>query len=362
LSTFIDKEDIVSKLHLIEYFERRWPYPPSRGKPYFERIQIALQNIPSEYQKSALALFANVIYLPEPLLQDTWVYLLNETARRLNASIREVVENAMIFELNEGGLVRYFFHQNKIKGRLDIPRVSTIEKLIDAMILILVPEGQVNKGAVEDIKTIFAKRFWLLLVDNSLSGTSLCSELEKASQILALLEENTPIIIPLIQVFTEDAKNEIEKKISSLGLNTFIQAPVFALYFDSKFKVCEGNEKNCKLFASEETFREVVKLCKWFATETFFANDPELIETKKISGDNLAFGFKAGGWPIVPSPNCPTNSLPLLWYSKTGIYEGPFVRISSRVSQKRGHSHERLKVVLENKDHLLRKLERVKEY
>jgi hypothetical protein len=354
---FLEKEQIIPKLQYLEWLEARWPYPQSQGESCYKRIMRALKQIPSKYQQFALALFANVIYLPSSLLRDTWAYLLRKAARKLGSSETEIVENAMLYEVDTSGLVYDFINRNRIEGRLDIdrlPRIDTIDQLIDKMLWIVASTGEVE-GLKIDIKTVIGKQFWLLLVDNSLSGTSLCSELEKTLKILTLMKTKfqVPKVIPLIQVITEDAEAKVGELIKANG--NIIKFPIYAFRLDSRFKIDPENASHCRLFYDQETLEGVIELCKWFATETPFASDPTLKQTKEQSGDNLAFGFKAGGLTLV-TPNCPTNSLPLLWYSNPEFYTGPFIRIRSRLSQKKGYGKERLRELLNYGSELLDKL------
>ena len=319
-SNFIDDEDIISKLQYIEHMESRWPYPQSQGIKYFERILNALNTVPANFHEPALALFANVVYLPEPILKDTWPYLLSESAEANGVSENDMLESAHFFEVDTGGIVYDFINKLGIQGRLDtdqFPRIYTIDDLIGQLHwLVSAEEKKINEGLKQDIKNILNKRFWFFLVDNSLSGTSLCSELERSAILLRVLREKfqVPTVVPLVQVFTQDAENNIRKRADSFC--DVIKPPTYALYF---------------------------------------ASDPELEMTKQKSQDNLEFGFKCGGWTLV-TPNCPTNSLPPLWYFKLNHYVGPFVRISSRTTQTKGHGQERLRAVLERGDELLNKL------
>lgn len=358
---FVSKEDIVAKLQYIEHLEHLWPYSSAQGRSYYDRVSRTLRSIDSKYHEFALALFANVIYLTESLRKDTWSYLLGEMARRFDITEEDAVNESILFECNGSGMLYDFMNKNMISGRLDsdrYPRINTVQQLIESMLLFTSSTNiTTTEGLRKDIKFILQKRFWILLVDNALSGTSLRSELERASQILGLLKPvySVPKIIPLIQVYTVDAKSTVEAMLNQA--NIIIEPPIWALYFDSKFKIYPGNEGDCELFAKQETFNGVIELCQWFAKQSNFANDPELVQTKKRSGDDLAFGFKAGGWTIVTSPNCPTNSLPLLWYSKRGFYEGPFPRVHSRISQSKGRGGESIDALLARQDDLLKRLE-----
>lgn len=352
--SFCDKEDIVSKLRFIEYLESYEPYPQAGGLRCFERIKRTLQGIPSEYHKFALALFSSVIYLPRSWLDESLPYLLEGIAKGLNVTKKEIIDNTMLFDLDWGeGLVYRFIQKNRIRGRLDItrfPRISTIDDLTEKLFW-LASSTQKNKGTKEDIKRIFKKRFWLLISEKALSGTSMISEIDKALQLTKLMGSSSTIVIPVTQIITEIAEREITEKMKE---SENPHRPISAFRLDSAFRVHPDNH-NCKLFSSPKTLEGVIKLCDWFATETYFANDPELTETKKLSGDDMRYGFKAGGWTLVTS-NCPENSIPLLWYESRD-YVGPFLRVRSRIDQARGRSWERIKALRQLRTKLLEKLE-----
>ena len=94
------------------------------------------------------------------------------------------------------------------------------------------------------------------------------------------------------------------------------------------------NNKDCILFESKKIHSEAINLCDWFA-ENILKLDPDFDIMRSKSGDNLNFGYKSCGLTLVDSKNCPTNSIPLLWYNNldTDIkpkYKGPYPRVQSR--------------------------------
>ena len=111
----------------------------------------------------------------------------------------------------------------------------------------------------------------------------------------------------------------------------------------------------CTLVNARTTLDGIIRVSDWLADREWFKSDERLLRTIEKSGDNMAYGFKGGGWTIV-TPNCPTNSLPLLWYESAGNYEGPFPRIMSRTSQARGVGEEVTRIATEQADRALRKL------
>jgi len=328
---FIDAEDIVAKLHFLEHMESRWPYGPAKGFPLATRVTRSLTSLPREFSEFALAVFANVVYLPGTLLRESWSFLAEKIAQRQDTSVHDLIENCHLLEVDPSGLIRDFLHENRVEGRLDTDRFSRLQSIEElARCLLLLAESDSPKGSeAREIRLAFSKRYWLVLTDNVLSGTSLESDLTRCQRLIpAYADLGTPTLIPVAQVFTSTAAEYLPE-----GLEV-----TFALYFDEQFRVAPDNEE-CTLFGGKETLEGIVRLSRWLASQESFAKDELLLPTLAKSGDDMALGFKAGGWTIV-TPNCPTNSLPILWYARAGVYEGPFPRIMSRTSQARGVGEE----------------------
>lgn len=324
---FIDREDIVARLHFLEHMESRWPYSPAKDTPLADRIARCLTLLPNEYRSFALAAFANVVYLPTSLLTESWEYLAHVAAEGEGLSVGELIESAHFLEVDESGLVVDFLHENGVHGRLDTDRFSRLQTIDDlARALLIVGNDEANyKAVAKEIQLAFAKRYWLVLTDNVLSGTSLKSDLERCRRLIhAYSKLGEPRVVPIVQVLTSTAERNLADE----------WPVVSALRFDERFKIEAGN-KSCTLFSSMETLEGVVELSRWLASQEYFQNDDRLLSTIDKSGDDMALGFKGGGWTLV-TPNCPTNSLPILWYVQDGLYEGPFPRIMSRTSQVKG--------------------------
>jgi hypothetical protein len=365
---FIDEEEIVPKLQLIEDREHSLVYQHSadKGMCYFERCEMAIRAIPSEYRKFAWALFANVIYLPRDLLDCTWYHLLNKAAQKLNVLKEEIVNNGLLLEVDAANLCYEFIQKCRIPGRLDtdkFPRqITTIGVLLSTMISIISESpSDEQRGILLDC---LKKKFWLLLADNSLSGTSLCSEINKLNQIFTLLPNTfqLPYIIVLIQVLTEDAKRELDNQLKAISLKNIMYIP--AVQLNSDFKI---NDDRCKLFNKTETREGVLRFCEWFAQNTPLANDPDMKATKLISKDDLRYGFKSVGLTLV-TPNCPTNSVPPLWYptidkidrkstkDRKPSYIPPFPRLHSRPRQSSSKDKEHLAILQQKRNEICEKI------
>lgn len=304
--------------------ENRASYGPARGVPLFTRIKRALAQIPPNLQPYALAVFANVVYLPESLLRETWSYLLESLARTHSCSVDALLQRSHVFEVDPSGHTSDLFHENLIEGRLDTDRFSRFTSLSEFAqgLLLLERHGAVSDRLSSEIKRVFEKDIWLLINDNVLSATSLQSEIERARALInAFASLGRPQVVPVGQVLTSVGRQAVDDIRS-------------ALFFDERFRV---GHPECRLFSSQSVHDGVIELSEWLSTHHEFTSDDRLQSTMVLSGDDMKLGFKGGGWTIV-TPNCPTNSLPVLWYSRDNFYEGPFPRIMSRTSQKKGAS------------------------
>ena len=58
-----------------------------------------------------LAIFSNIIYLPNPLLHASWRFLAEKTAQRLGDY--ELITNSHIFEVDPSGLKTLFMPEIK---------------------------------------------------------------------------------------------------------------------------------------------------------------------------------------------------------------------------------------------------------
>lgn len=338
LPSFLESEDIIAKLHFVEYQESRWPYGPARSIPLHVRISEALSSIPKEFRNYALAIFSNIIYLPNPLLHASWRFLAEKTAQRLGISAYELITNSHIFEVDPSGLKTLFMRENEIHGRLDtdrFPRFPSVNEFASDLLNLL----HNSQASLSPLKLLLSKRYWIIISDNVMSGTSLQSDLKRLNTIAQSLNlDPVPTILPLAQILTVDAKNRIKE--------TCEEEIISALYFDSTYKISPDNT-NCALFQNTETLEGVRALCKWFALQDWYLEDTALTATFEKSGDHLEFGFKNGGWTFV-TPNCPTNSLPILWYENDMHYKAPYPRIMSRESQQAGATSSILDQILNN--------------
>lgn len=343
-SKFIDREEIVSKLQLLALLEKSDPYPISGigNIPLMDRIERSLRYIPKEHRNGALALFANTIYLPRKFSLSVLMYLFTQTLQDFSCSKEKFLKDALFLEVDPTGIINDFLRCNEIHGRLDkdkFPRTQQVQPFV----LLANRERAGNLFKDKNSNTVetgvcrwLDKKYWVILSDNVLSGTSMKSDIERIIK-LANDTGKKPHFIFLLRVLTANAKEKIERQLSALYDVNRITLKA-GLVLDHRFVINDSdeNDQRCRLFNYSSTYDAVLNACKWLAETKEYKEDKTLYDHKKRSAeeyfnDDLRYGFKRCGLTLVTSENCPSNSLPLLWYKNQQIYIPPFPRVLSRV-------------------------------
>lgn len=359
-SNFLDKENIISKLNLLQKLERTDPYHTNYTLQ--ERIQNSLECLPEKRRKYALALFANTLYFPTSFSNSVLEHMLNLLSFEFDIKREELGSKCLILEQDPTGIINAFLRTNHIDGRLDktkFQRTQQVKTFVTTSVINslqpnLSTENQgecddpLDRLRIENVLPFLDRNFWIVLIDNALSGTSLFSDIDLLMRLSERNKKNPEKIILLIRTLTKQAADVIEEKFSDelkRGLLIFR----YGLLLDNRFVIRDGNAE-CVLFKDSETFNQVIDLCKWLSGQDFFKNDPRIKDHAKNSGDNskvkgfdlggsLTFGFKGCGLTYVTSENCPSDSLPLLWFDKPGAYTSPFPRVLSRLGDRDTKNH-----------------------
>ncbi|MEU2030769.1 phosphoribosyltransferase-like protein [Nocardia amamiensis] len=347
-SRAVAEEDLIAGLHRIELIEEFSPYRQHQV-PYFTRVERSLNQLPPRFRDAALAVFANVVYLPSQLLDATFGYLWHaviESARHAGRDVPNSFDDIHVFEVDPSGLAPRFAQLNALSGRLNADRnsrISDVQSALTALTNVLdLPDSDPGKEARHDLRLIASKKHWIVLTDKALSGQSLVGDIERFVQLRRLLNAWTPQCDPHIyvcaQVMTADAQYYLGKDTSLLPEWHEISL-LHALLFDERAKV---NSAECEIFATPRMHDEVRELCEWFATNLLIA-DRSLHTIIARSKDGMAYGYRGCGLLLADAFNTPTNSLPILWYStvdseadivdlpdECAEYHGPFFRTHSR--------------------------------
>lgn len=331
-SKFIDNENIISKLNLLFQLERMDPY--SNTSTLRERIQISLQYLPREYRQYVLALFANTIYFPSAFSKSVLQHLLNSLLFRYEITWQNIGKQCLILEQDPTGIVNEFLRINHIHGRLDKETFQRTQQVSSFVKTARINLEHNDVDQVENVIAFLNRDYWIVLVDNSLSGTSLCSDLDRLLLLAKDAGLKTKKIILLIRTLTKMALDVINEKFSQAIADNMLEID-YGLLLDERFVINGKIDRwnNCVFFNSKETYAGIIEACKWLVDKQEYKEDPLLADHKENSGGDktMVYGFKDCGITFVSSENCPSDSLPLLWYQKTGFYISPFPRVLSRI-------------------------------
>lgn len=379
---FIDEEDIIAKVQYLENLTSRHQYVlwGDHANPFSSRVTSAIQKLPEEHRKAALALFANIIYIPKPILDEAWREVAFSLEKLYVKGYSLHFSDNFYFSVDNPGLVTNFSHIAGLKGREDHdvnPGFSTVSDIIER--LYNLTEKKDRNADIRDIILLMKKKNWVILSDNSISGGSLASDIKKLSRIKSILfpagltppflKDQTNFTPPesyvAIQIVTEQALSELDEIISTDKI-------AYGIKFDDSVRITSDK---CKLFRSTETLKSVRKLCEWFG-DRYFLNqyNPDFVRRLEIhvnngGKENYAYGWKDCGYTIVTQDNAVSNSIPIIYHTppkRDGIglndeqwegYVPPFPRVESRVSHTTSKDKDKLsELELWNNVNFIRKL------
>jgi hypothetical protein len=338
----IEREEVIPRINSIADLESLSPYPNAR-EHCWPRMLRAIRQLPSQHQFAALCLFASVIYLGKRTLDDAWRYLFRELRSKYGLEADSVLEETFVLTEDPANY-KEFLHCNQIRGRLDagkhprlwgigdVAREVYLEKLHEA-------NGQQPHRAPNGVMKFISRESWILLYDNALSGQSLCTELKRTKDLCECLQVKPKIIIAA-QVMTTEAKNKVHDEFGG----EFDSAVLSAVYLDDRFRI---KSDECRLLKGTDgnALSKVRELCIWFFKEILSRN-PEYGPTIELSGGDMSYGYMNTGLTLV-TPNCPSNSIPVLWYQDRidKTYDGPYPRVESRLKQERGFDSHHLEML-----------------
>ena len=359
---FLDEEDIIAKMQYLDRVTKRHPYKPWKDNSHFfsSRVTAAIEILPDVHKKAGLALFANIIYLPDSILDEAW--------REVVFSLTKLLKNRSTIEFSDtfytsvdNSELNNFSQIARLDGREDHslnPDFPTVSELITR--LHNIANVKDSNPDISDIKTLMKKKNWVILTDNSISGGSLISDIKKLSKIKDILfpsgqvpsfvkynsDFTVPEIYAAIQITTEQALTSLKEVIP-------LDKVVYGIKFDDDVRVISDN---CKLFHREETLKDVRKLCEWFGNQCFrnqyLAKYMKRIEINVSKGgkENYAYGWKDCGYTLVTQDNAISNSIPLINFDSESLanehpmrkYDSPFLRVESRIFHTTSNDKEKL--------------------
>lgn len=279
---------------------------------------IALNSLPPPHRQAAAAMFASTLYITKQMMDDAWQCLWHALQNRTGHPLN--LDDLLILALDGDGLLDDFFHTNRLSGRLqsDHP-FRCANNLID--VLMQLESGDLYPELKQALVGALKKPYWVLLADQSLSGTSVVQELNRLRKIQRLSPFGRAPVLPLIQLATEQATLNLKEK--GWDYSAAIQVPLN----------CALNHESFDAVDSPALKRKMKALCAWFAETHVLPTSTRLAQKskQKQDADIATFGFGKLGWNIVTHKNAPNNALPILWFSSSEQpYQPPFARIESR--------------------------------
>lgn len=290
---------------------------------------------------AALIALSGTLYFPREMLNSTVRYLHTKVLEQL--SQRKLDPNGFhVFANDPGALLEDYFRLNEIHGRLDQDkhaRIKGVEDLGRSLADLQHRLQSQRQTSSQQLKMVLNRQVWVMLVDQSLSGHSLIGDLEKILWLLGIRKDtrdDKSVIIVLCQVLTSTALRALKKvpeiKEAINGEELIIESAIFL--DDSYSIVCPPSIQ----VQDPRVLGDLHELCEWFSLE-YIREDARLSRMRRKSHDDLQFGYRKAGLLIARQENCPTDSLPILWYDGVGRqgfhYKGPFPRVHSRIDEQK---------------------------
>lgn len=314
----LEDEHLVGKLKLAEMLERTSPYR-EMATPTEHRIAAAFGAIPEHLQQAALAIFANILYIPKQMMNDSWAYVWQNYLSSLPSV--PAFEEFLFLELDRDQIRDEFYRANNLFGRLqdNLPWRS-MHDIIDG--LMALEQRRLDEDLARQFVQLLSRKHWVLLVDLSLSGTSAASELARIAAVHSLWEdERVSRPVALLQLATEEASTVLAS-----GEHDFRRGIVVP----NCFALSKPDYSLVRDIALVQQMREV---CRWFARTHVQSSGYRLADMSRTDEDVAVYGFGKSGWNVVTHKNTPNNSLPILWFKPpNGAYEPPYERLDSRIS------------------------------
>lgn len=337
-------EGTISGLSGLQLLQEESPYRGSDG--YFRRVEKAVEQLPQKHQDAALAMFSKVFYAPRGMVEATNGFFWQQIGSRAEESSGyrpSSLDDVHIFEVDPSGLMNEFVLANGLSRRLNHSvhsRLTNVGEVLEALqTLTGDPHSEQFAAAHDSLRTVANKGVWIILSDKVLSGQSLIKDIERICALRrAIAGEDA--IPPAIYVCAQFVSSVAEESFSQF-LETSHELDVILLSAVRLTDEMRVNSDRCSLFGSANTLLAVRELCQWFDHQ-IVSKDSSFNAVREQSGGSLQFGYRECGLLFVDYRNCPTNSIPLLWYSTddvdaafgsdapTRAYHGPFPRVHSR--------------------------------
>ncbi|MCL2288914.1 MAG: hypothetical protein FWC33_07085 [Candidatus Bathyarchaeota archaeon] len=349
----VEKENIVSKLKFLTLLETNNPFEHSEKIRLEIRIKNMLNSLPEQHHTAALAVLSNVIYITKQMMNDAWKSLAYQYKHdfkyetRIDLQLRDV----HFFELDRDGSRDIFLQLintwglssfSKLNGRLEDKSLFNSVDYLLRLLHILDDTGCLPDTDLLYLLGLMKKKHWVLLVDLSLSGSSVCSEIKKLKFIADYILQIQDLDISIfILTATEEAQNQVDDLLKDLNSSNENVTCYYAIKIPYECAFNAKEKREYGLLKDKELIKKVDELCSYFAKNIIekFPNDlTQTIDKKNAKGeceeaaDIAKYGYGRLGWNVITYKNAPNNSLPFLWCQPDGscTYKAPFRRVPSR--------------------------------
>lgn len=341
----LQKENIVSKLEYLTLLEKMRPYERTPNETLEVRLAKMLKSLPKEYHTAAIASVASTIYITEEMRIEAWESLFYQFKYdfRHNEHIDVNLNDVHFFELDRDNLYDEFFRAANVRhivpnpsiyGRLDdtSPFIS-VDILIDY--LMRLDSDTITDKEIFELQELCRKKVWVLLVDISLSGDSVCSEIKKLNSIINKIFKLEDVDFNVfVQVLTAEGQRRIGSIQRKLGYGGFSLYSAINIPYSFAFNYEHNEDMAFSIYRNQMLSDKIEGLCNYFANYILKRDRCPLtkaINKQYSENDKIKiakYGYGGLGWNVVTQRNAPNNSLPFLWCSSDN-YTPPFPRAES---------------------------------
>lgn len=210
-------------------------------------------------------------------------------------------------------------------------------------------------------------RSWLgshviLLEDNSFSGTTIKSDIERLVKLIKVLfipfekdilrqNQQLPDFYLIIPIATNKAVEQIYQSLGEPNMKIYLNPPLTGYIFDHTYRAVNDLPTSVKelkniLPPKVKVYSKLKDALQFFYDRYFkvYLQETAICQRSNFTPNDWLFGYAKGGWTIVTHSNAPNNALPPIWYphheSSVSEIKALFPRVESRKSHDRFRSME----------------------
>ena len=225
--------------------------------------------------------------------------MLNLLSFEFDIKREELGSKCLILEQDPTGIINTFLRTNHIEGRLDKNKFQRTQQVKTFVTTSVINHSQpqlsemtgeecsdpLDRLRIENVLPFLERNYWIVLIDNALSGTSLFSDIDLLLRLSRRCGKKPQKIILLIRTLTKQAEEIIKEKFND-EINSGLLIFRYGLLLDNRFVIRRDNNE-CILFKNPDTYEGVVELCEWLSKyKNFLRVTRVLVINSKNSGDN----------------------------------------------------------------------------